>query len=66
MPEGADAVIQIEDVVRLSGGASPSGHATAVDLSASSAAVPGAPPQVRILKAAKPGQDIRPVGSDIA
>jgi gephyrin len=45
VPDGADAVVQVEDTDKLPG---PDGH-----------------PRVRIKKAAKPGQDIRPVGSDI-
>ncbi|GLI59317.1 hypothetical protein VaNZ11_001172 [Volvox africanus] len=47
VPEGADAVVQVEDTERL-----PSG--------------PDGEHRVHIKKAAKFGQDIRPVGSDIA
>jgi gephyrin len=46
VPEGADAVIQVEDTEKLPAGAD-------------------GRPRVRIGKAARPGQDIRPVGSDI-
>ncbi|MEW5308598.1 MAG: hypothetical protein WDW38_000543 [Sanguina aurantia] len=58
VPEGADSVIQIEDVIRLPAPEASSTDGGAVPLPAAS--------QVRILKAAKQGQDIRAIGSDIA
>ena len=55
VPPGADAVVQVEDT------------AAAAAAPAAAAAGEGSQQQKRvsILKAAKPGQDIRPVGSDI-
>jgi gephyrin len=49
VPPGADAVVQVEDTAAA----------------AAAAAADGQQKRVSILKAAKPGQDIRPVGSDI-
>lgn len=49
MPPGADAVVQVEDTAAV----------------AAAGAEQQSGKRINILKAAKPGQDIRPVGSDI-
>lgn len=52
VPPGADAVVQVEDT-------------TPAAAAAAAGAAEGGQKRVCINKAAKPGQDIRPVGSDI-
>lgn len=53
VPPGVDAVIQVEDTEVVEPGVGGAGNSRPV------------PRRVRILKPAHPGQDIRPVGSDI-